>query len=143
MARSGYRSANWLDSLHPSHHSTAEFRQQPTRWHPKWMNRYSRHFSHPQQSWSDVPDGPYKRIFPANTLVPGCRTHVPQFIGRELLGCQNGFPKVNSHAPFVSLYKATCGVLFDEVSLSDTATDEFVHPRRGLRTRHPPTVLNL
>ena len=23
----------------------------------------------------------------------------------------------------------------------DTATDEVVHPRRGLRTRHPPTVL--
>ena len=110
------------------------------------------------QGWSD---GPNKRVFPAKTPMPGCRTYVLPFIGRDSLGCrtyvlpfigrdslgcQNGFPKVNSLAPFASLYKATCGAFFDEVSLPDTATDEVnevVHPRRGLSTRHPPTVLDL
>jgi len=77
-------------------------------------NRYSRHFTHPQQGWADGPDGPYKRVFPAKRLMPGCRTYLPPFIGRDSLGCQNGFPKANSLAPFASLYKATCGAFFDE-----------------------------
>ena len=72
MMRSGYRSADWLNSLHPSQHSTPEARQQPVRW---WdlENSYSQLFSHPQQGWSD---GQYKRVFPAKTLMPGCRTYV-------------------------------------------------------------------
>ena len=77
-------------------------------------NRYSRHFTHPQQGWSDGPDGVYKRVFPAKALLPGCRTYAPVDIGRNSFGCQGGLAKVNSLAPFATLFKPVCGAFFDE-----------------------------